>query len=395
MPLTSVEALQLTLVVISLVFAGACYLGWRLFGKPKHALIWAMAFLLAALQYGLNLLRDEVPVYEAWWIAVNSLSCLLVMAAATGHRVRLGQPTPLPVVVLVFAALLAAQFVFTVLVPRLDIRVALAPGFACIAFLHVAWVLYRYGPEPRLAQQVAAGVHLLFGLAQGLAAGIALQFGLEPSQGLHDAYNLVNFALMPMFFVAMGITAIFLLGTDLATRLRQLAVTDSLTGLSNRRGFLQASARLLAQAQRRHQALTLVIADLDFFKRINDRFGHAIGDHALVHFSNTLSRGLRGEDVAGRIGGEEFAVLLWGDVSDARRVVARLRDSLAQQPMSVAEEVVPLRASFGIAEWRGEAQVEALLIRADRALYEAKAAGRDTVVLASPDPACGAMAAAS
>lgn len=395
MLLNSMQALQLTLVVISLLFAGACYLGWRLFGKARHALIWSGSFLLAAVQYALNLVRDEVPVYEVWWIAVNSLSCLLVITAAAGHRVRLRLPTPLSIVFLLLIGVSAAQIVFTIFVPRIDIRVALAPGFACIAFLHVAWVLYRYGPEPRLAQLVAGGVHLLFGLAQGLAAGIALQFGLEPSQGQRDAYNLVNFALMPTFFVAMGITAIFLLGTDLATRLRQLAVTDSLTGLSNRRGFMQASARLLAQAQRRRQALTLVIADLDFFKKINDRFGHAVGDHALVHFSNTLAGGLRGEDVAGRIGGEEFAILLRGDVSDARQVVSRLRNILAQQPMSVGEEVVPLSASFGIAEWQEEPEIEALLIRADRALYEAKASGRDTVVLAPLEAGPGAFATAS
>ncbi|MFN2328539.1 MAG: diguanylate cyclase [Chromatocurvus sp.] len=394
MLLNSIQALQLTLVVISLLFAGACFLGWRLFGRPRHALIWSGAFLLAAVQYALNLVREEIPVYEAWWIAVNSLSCLLVITAAAGHRVRLELPTPLSIVFLLVLCVSAAQVVFTIFVPRIDIRVALAPGFACIAFLHVAWILYRCGPEPRLAQLVAGGVHLLFGLAQGLAAGIALQFGLDPSQGQRDAYNLVNFALMPTFFVAMGITAIFLLGTDLATRLRQLAVTDSLTDLSNRRGFMQAALRLLAQAQRHRQALTLVIADLDYFKKINDRFGHAVGDRALVHFSNTLAGGLRGEDVAGRIGGEEFAVLLLGDLSDARQVVNRLRDILTQQPMSVGDEVVPLSASFGIAEWQGEQEIEALLIRADRALYQAKAAGRDTVVLAPLEPVSGATATA-
>ncbi|MEQ8516682.1 MAG: GGDEF domain-containing protein [Chromatocurvus sp.] len=394
MPLNPIEAVQLTLVVVSLVFAGACYLGWRLFDKPRHALLWTCAFLLAALQYGLNLLRDQIPVYEVWWIAVNGVSCLLVIAAAAGHRVRLAQPAPLWLAACLFAGLSLAQLVFTVFVPRIDIRVALAPGFACVAFLHVAWILLRHGPQPRLAQRVAAGVHLLFGLAQGLAAGIALQFGLEPSQAQRDAYNLVNFALMPNFFVAMGITAIFLLGTDLATRLRQLAVTDSLTGLANRRGFMQAAARLLAQALRRRQPLTLVIADLDFFKKINDGFGHNVGDRALSHFAGTLARGLRGEDVAGRIGGEEFAVLLLGDVDDAQQVVARLRDMLAEQPMHVGAEVVPVRASFGIAQWLGEQEVESLLIRADRALYQAKDAGRDTVMLAPGEPASNAMSPA-
>lgn len=375
----------MTLVVISLLFASACYLGWRLFDKPRHALIWSGAFALAAGQYGLNLMQDRIPVYEVYWLAVNVVSSLLVFTAAAGHRVRLQLTTPLPLAFLVVAGLLLAQIVFTLLIPRIDIRVALAPAFACMAFLHVAWILHRYGPEPRLAQVAAASVYLLFGLAQGVAAGIALQLGNEPSQAQRDAYNLVNFALMPTFFVATGITVIFLLGTDLATRLWHLAVTDSLTALSNRRGFMQASARLLAQAQRQRRALTLITADLDFFKKINDSFGHAVGDDALVHFSSTLAGVVRGEDVAGRVGGEEFAVLLLGDVKDAQQVVARLRDTLLQRPIYAVGKVMPLSASFGIAEWQGEQEVEGLMIRADRALYAAKAAGRDTVVLAPRD----------
>ena len=385
MQLSPIEAVELTLVVISFVFSGACYLGWRLFDQPRHALIWSVAFLLAAVQYGLNLFRDYFPVYDLWWLAVNAISCLLVITAAAGHRVRLGLPTPLWLTATLFVCVMLAQLMFTVIVPRIDIRVALAPAFACVAFLHVGGILYRHGPEPRLAQLVAASVHVLFGLAQGLAAGIALQFGVEPTQGQRDAYNLVNFALMPTFFVAMGITATFLLGTDLATRLRQLAVTDSLTCLNNRRGFMLGAERMLSQARRRSEPLSLVIADLDFFKRINDRFGHGVGDRALAHFGATLASGLREEDLAGRIGGEEFAFLLRGDVGDAQRAIARLRGMMLSEPLRSGDEVVPLTASFGVAEWQQEADVEGLLIRADRALYQAKAAGRDTVALAPGD----------
>lgn len=382
MPLTAIQALQLTLVVVSLVFAGACFLGWLLFDRPRHALIWSAAFLLALLQYSLNLVRDLVPVYDVWWIAVNTVSCLLVLTAAVGHRVRLGLKSPLYLLAPLVSGLLLAQVVFTVLVPRMDLRVSLAPGFACIAFLHVAWILHRHGPEPRLAQQVAGVVHLLFALAQGLAAGIALQFGIEASQGQRDAYNLINFALMPTFFVAMGITAIFLLATDLATRLRLQTVTDSLTGVFNRRGFLQSASRLLALGRRHEQPLTLVLSDLDFFKRINDRYGHSVGDRALVHFAGNLSDCLRSEEVAGRIGGEEFAVCLAGDQSDALQLIERLRRTVADNPLRENGQVVMVSASFGVAEWETEDSVEALLMRADEALYRAKAAGRNTVVVA-------------
>lgn len=382
MPLNAVEALQLTLVVVSLVFAGACYLGWRLFDHPRHALIWAAAFILAALQYSLNLVRELSPSYELWWITVNTLSCLLVLTSTVGHRNRLGLESPLPWLLAIVLAVTLAQITFTLLLPRMDIRVALGPGFACLAFAHVAWILQRYGQEPRLAQQVAAVVNLLFGLAQGLAAVIALQFGSEASQAQRDLYNLVNFALMPTFFVAMGVTAIFLLATDLATRLRLQAVTDSLTGVSNRRGFMQVSARMLGLARRRHQPLTLVLADLDFFKRINDRYGHSVGDRALVHFAQTLARSLRSEEITGRIGGEEFAVLLAGGESAALSLIERLREAMRSNPLEDNGSRILLTASFGVAERDDEDQVEGLLMRADEALYRAKGSGRDTVVIA-------------
>jgi diguanylate cyclase (GGDEF)-like protein len=380
--LDSIGAVQLTLVVVSLVFSGACYLGWLLFERPRHALIWTFAYLLAALQYGLNLLREEVSPYELWWLLVNAGSGLLVLTATLGHRVRLGLPSPPGAIAAVYLTLVAGHVAFTLVWPRMDLRVSLAPAFACAAFAHVGWILWRHGPEPRLAQQVGAVVHLLFALAQGAAALIALQFGVEATPVQRNAYNVVNFALMPTFFVAMGITAIFLLGTDLATRLRLLAVTDSLTGLCNRRGFLQVATRMLAQAQRHVQPVTLVIADLDYFKRINDRYGHSAGDRALAHFARTLSDGLRGEEVVGRLGGEEFSLILFGGCADARQVVSRLRERMLSDPLQVEGEPVPMSASFGMAQWEGEADIETLLMRADRALYQAKEAGRDTVVIA-------------
>ena len=312
MPLSAVEALQLTLVVVSLVFAGACYLGWRLFDHPRHALIWSLAFVLAALQYTFNLLREFSPSYEWWWVSVNTLSCLLVLTAAV--------------------------------------------------------------------------VNLLFALAQGLAALIALQFGTEATQEQRDLYNLVNFALMPTFFVAMGVTVIFLLATDLATRLRQQAVTDSLTGMSNRRGFMQLAGRLFGLARRQDQPLTLVLADLDFFKRINDRYGHSVGDRTLVHFARTLARCLRSEEVSARIGGEEFAVLLAGEEADACTLIDRLREAMRAHPLEEGGSRILLTASFGVAQRSGEESVETLLMRADEALYRAKGAGRDTLVIA-PGPA--------
>lgn len=380
----AVAALQLTLVVVSAVFAGANYLAWRLFGRPRHALIWTFAYLLAMGQYLVNLVRDALPSYEFYWLFANLMSTLLVITVVWGHRQRLGRASPWPWAAGLLLAIMLAQLVFTLVLPRADVRVALAPAFASVALLHVAWLLLRHGPEPVLAQRVAAVIHGLFGLAQGLAAGIALQFGAVASPAQGQAYNLVNFALMPTFFVAMGVAVIFLLATDLSNKLRLQAITDQLTGVSNRRGFLQAADLLLARARRHQRPLTMVLADIDLFKRVNDRYGHSIGDRALAHFAQILRDSVRAEDCIGRIGGEEFAIVMGeSSVEDAGRMVARVRRTLKQHPLVDNGQEVVLTASFGIAAFDQSDSREILLIRADQALYQAKEAGRDSVIVAA------------
>jgi len=382
----AIAALQLTLIVVSAVFAGANFLAWRLFGLPRHALIWSVAYLLAMAHNMVQLLRGVAPSYELYWLSGNLLSTLLVMALVWGHRQRLDRPTPWWWGACLFVLLMTAQLMFTLVLPRDDVRVTLGPAFASVALLYVAWLLLRHGPEPILAQRVAALIHGLFGLVQGLAAGIAVQLGEVASPEMTQAYNLVNFALMPTFYVAMGVAVIFLLATDLSNKLRLLAITDQLTGLSNRRGFLQAVDVLMTRAQRYKRPLTMVLADIDFFKRVNDRYGHGVGDRALAHFAQILRECVRIEDAIGRIGGEEFAIAMSESSSeDAGRMVARVQQALLEHPLVQAGQTIPLTASFGIATLAGDETREALLMRADQALYQAKEAGRDSVIVAG-DP---------
>jgi diguanylate cyclase (GGDEF)-like protein len=199
------------------------------------------------------------------------------------------------------------------------------------------------------------------------------------------AYHLANFALMPSFYVAMGISVIFLLATDLSHRLRQLAQTDPLTQVANRRGFVSSSLRLLARSARSGRPLTVILCDLDHFKRVNDEFGHIAGDRALQHFVRILQQSVRVEDVVGRIGGEEFAVCL-GDMSDAQagEIAERVRLTLAHAPLQDGGREVWLTASYGISTWRDGDDISAMLQRADIALYEAKNAGRDSIHFAQP-----------
>jgi diguanylate cyclase (GGDEF)-like protein len=163
----------------------------------------------------------------------------------------------------------------------------------------------------------------------------------------------------------------------------QLASTDLLTGLANRRRFLELATHECARSRRHAVPLAIVIVDLDHFKTINDQHGHAVGDKALSLAAAVLRSSLRELDVIARYGGEEFAVLLpMTDATGAAEVAERCRRRLASSPL-VLDQSLALRvtASMGVAA-DPAGDVETLIRRADAALYRAKAAGRDRIELA-------------
>lgn len=170
--------------------------------------------------------------------------------------------------------------------------------------------------------------------------------------------------------------------------LEHLSTTDSLTGLRNRR-FLEERLQVeFRRAQRYGTSLSLVLADLDHFKAVNDRYGHAAGDAVLRAVADRLRDRLRCTDVGGRFGGEEFLVILSHQTLEGARVFAeRWRSEVAAEPVETEEgERISVCLSAGIARYvPGLASAESLVARADDALYRAKAAGRDCVALAGSD----------
>ena len=162
------------------------------------------------------------------------------------------------------------------------------------------------------------------------------------------------------------------------TRLEALLREDALTGLSNRRAILTQLAGMVSGARRHGHPLSIAVLDLDHFKRINDTHGHKTGDQVLVAAAHALATHLRAEDQLGRLGGEEFLVLLPdADAGAAAHVAEKLRLEVAAAPTPVDVTV-----SVGLATWDGET-AEDLLQRADEALYAAKDAGRDRVMAAT------------
>ncbi|WP_147307617.1 GGDEF domain-containing protein [Wenzhouxiangella sediminis] len=166
----------------------------------------------------------------------------------------------------------------------------------------------------------------------------------------------------------------------LQRQLRQLASTDALTGLHNRRDLERRIAAEMSRSRRHAQPLSVVIGDLDHFKRVNDEYGHGVGDDVLRAVGVRMRRNLRSEDLAVRWGGEEFLLLLPDtDRDGAVDVAEKIRRTISEHPIGCNGQEVPVTISFGVAELTDSDQVADLIRRADDAMYRAKAQGRDRV----------------
>jgi diguanylate cyclase (GGDEF)-like protein len=167
---------------------------------------------------------------------------------------------------------------------------------------------------------------------------------------------------------------------QLNEELARQAQTDALTGLYNRRAFYEAVNRERERCARYGHPLSIILLDLDHFKSFNDKYGHLVGDQALCHFADVLSATLRSSDVAARYGGEEFVVLApETDLAAGLQLAERLRAALRQSPLVSDGEAIPITASMGLTMLQDGDDVNTLLSRADRALYQAKAQGRDRI----------------
>lgn len=166
-------------------------------------------------------------------------------------------------------------------------------------------------------------------------------------------------------------------------RLYEISVSDGLTNLYNRRYLEQRLSKELSYARRFRKPLTVLMTDVDFFKRLNDSFGHQAGDHALRRVSETLIEGLRDYDVVARYGGEEFAVVLLSTPrSKGASTAERLRQAIEAADIQFRGQRLPVTISVGVASYPEDAaDAEELIDIADRALYEAKRRGRNMVCL--------------
>jgi diguanylate cyclase (GGDEF)-like protein len=209
-------------------------------------------------------------------------------------------------------------------------------------------------------------------LARGVPVGLLLMTSSRP-----DAYNDGQADLATAL---VGQAMVGYENTRLFAQIQQLATTDDLTGIANRRHFFDLAAGELSRSRRDRQGLFAMMVDIDFFKNVNDQYGHQVGDEVIQIVAGRLSRETRGDDQLGRYGGEEFALVLPTGDREPRLVAERLRAAIADAPLLTRAGALSVTVSVGAASLHpDDKDISTLLGRADRRLYEAKRGGRNRV----------------
>lgn len=274
--------------------------------------------------------------------------------------------------------------------PDLIARIVIASLAWVVMLTGAAWtVLSATRNEASPSARVLAGIFAMLALFM-LLRGAYFVLSPDAASSVVDRRSWIN-AITPMLAAVLpviGTTAFLLLCSDRIRRQwERAASTDYLTGLANRRTLAAAGARRLQQARRDGAVLAVAVIDIDHFKRINDRYGHDVGDLALVHVAAHLQQACGDTHLLGRQGGEEFVALLAPTHVEAASAVAdRLRESVRSTAFVHDDVALTITVSIGCAVLQSQDRsLDDLLRRADAALYAAKRGGRDRVELAPAD----------
>jgi diguanylate cyclase (GGDEF)-like protein len=377
----SVSAVILSLLFgTSIVMAIAMAVAWLHFGRQKHVLTWTASYAVAVLQWLANAggyFLQNRPLFVIAGIGLVASATLL----AIGIRQRSGRlvsirlfaiPALLAIVATAIAISPIGSQVMQGMITPAYVGVLMAISAASL------WPRDRRFTSPELAFFVLLVAFALVQIA--LAASASMIRGPEDGKQL---YRAILSLFMPSIYVGTGVAAVLVVAGDLAQQLRRQMRHDPLTQVLNRRGLDEAAERAIAQARRHGRPLALVVCDLDGFKALNDSHGHIAGDQALQGFAQLLTLAVRRGDIVGRMGGDEFGLLLQdSDARAAADVMERVRAEVSHLSLPRVPDM-RLRASFGVAELAtGDMQLEDMVARADEALYAAKKDGKNRVSIA-------------
>lgn len=376
----------MALLTCSLMFSVIFFVAWREMDRPRHALLWALAFALGATQWIVSVIGVTFfPTSIVFFLLSSAAPLMQINLSLAAYRHRSGLPERWPIMTATMLGALILTVITMTITPHQGIRYSIIPVYTVVALILCIRAILLSPHRVTMAEKTTIGALALFAVFELAQTGTALARGVVGDAEDIARYRMLLLMGLPSFYIGSGLFSVFLLATDQAERMRLLAASDPLTGILNRRGFEEGATRALFHARRAGKPLTLALADLDHFKTINDRFGHAAGDVVLRQFVEVVQASLRREDLCGRMGGEEFAILLT-DTSGraAYRAIERLREQIEGLRIE-GDPAFRITSSFGMTELAaGDVAIDPLLARADDALYRSKTAGRNRVTLIEP-----------
>jgi len=344
---------------------------------------WLAANVMMVVALSLVLLRGTIPAALSV-VAANALMSIAASAFYAGCARFVGRRPCWPALVAGVIATNACVVYWQYAANDIPMRVLAASAFASAICFAVAALLTRHAPPGQAAypRWLMVGMAVIFGASQAARSVHAMTLAdmsnpLTFTSPVSVLLIVVSAATMPMLTIA----ALVMVHDALLCRARDAAHRDFLTSALSRMGIEAAATTLLADAKGNGSPLSLLLLDLDRFKSINDVFGHAGGDTVLREFAALALGQLRRTDVLGRMGGEEFAILLpqTGE-ADAIRLAERLRAALAAHAVTTPDgRVCRCTVSIGVAESQPDETFAQVCIRGDRALYRAKHGGRNRV----------------
>lgn len=361
-------------ILLSLVYAVVFYCMKHLYPYLRGAGSVSVAFFVATIADSLLLLTGYIPAFFSIAVA----HCLLFSAFALFYGAVL-QFFRSPRKARYAWALVLAASALTVYLTLIHSRTAIVVYVIAITFFLirglVAVEIFRQA-EDRLFLKLFVflmGAYAVFALNRSI---FLLIHGAPPTPAQRELLQTMTVILSLLFTFLIGLSFLLMLCSDLLTLVKDESERDLLSGVLNRRGIELKLTTELKRAGRSGQNLSVALIDIDHFKTINDRAGHAAGDSALRDVVSAVSGRLRAHDFLGRFGGDEFLLVLpQTSCSDAVLVSSRIEQSV--RGLSVPGAGLPLTVSIGITQATPGEVADPLLARADKALYNAKNAGRN------------------
>jgi diguanylate cyclase (GGDEF)-like protein len=344
---------------------------------------WGTAYLLGAVSVALSTLASNMlgAMLSLALNAVGFAACGMVWNAA---RVFHGRQPNLPGLLLGAMVWVAAVMM---LKPEASaIRFMIGAAIVAIYATLTAAQLWSERRKTLQRRWPAIVVPVLHGIV--LMLPILLGGLLRPHDDAFASSIWVTvFSIELVLYAVATVFVIFMLVSErVVTAHKTAASTDPLTGMFNRRGFAEATSRVIEREANAGRPVTVLIFDLDHFKSINDRFGHSAGDEILKLFATVVLSTLRITDLSGRVGGEEFAALLPCPLDEGVIAAERVREAFADSGIVVEDGPVDTTVSIGVAGGPAGTELEVLLAAADSALYQAKRNGRNRVETAEELP---------